>query len=102
MTTTKKFPASFIIRLATTPGKMNDLDDAECLEGYWDGRNDGLRPGPNRTDSYVQGWWAGMRDGNYRDYHPVDHDIVTAWLENEQLCRSARDRPAGRATEARG
>lgn len=73
-------------RLATTPGEMNDLDDSECIEGYWDGRENDPAPGPNRTDSYAQGWWAGMRDGGHRDYHPIDHDITKAWFENNELC----------------
>lgn len=80
-------PPSLIVRLATTPGKMNDIDDTECLEGYWDGRENDPVPGPNRSDSYVQGWWAGMRDGCHRDYHPVDHEIIKAWFENEELCK---------------
>lgn len=79
------YPPSLLIRLATTPGKMNDLEDAECIEGYRDGRTDEPMPGPNRSNSYIQGWWAGMRDGGHRSYHPIDHDIVIAWKENEKL-----------------
>ena len=81
-------PPSLIIRLATTPGGLNDLNDSECLEGYWDGRNNEPTPGPNRSASYVQGWWAGMRDGHHREYHPIDHDIAVAWLEDQKLCRT--------------
>ena len=84
---TGQFPIYVISRLATTPGDINDIDDVECLEGYNDGRNNDPAPGQNSTNSYVQGWWAGMYDGGHRNYHPIDTDIVKAWLANEALCR---------------
>ena len=82
-----KDPTSLMIRLTTTPGKINDLDDDKCIKGYWDGRKNEPMPGCNRSASYVQGWWAGMRDGGHRDYYPIDHDITQAWLENQKLCQ---------------
>lgn len=65
-------------RLATTPQEIDDLDDADVLEGYQDGRSSAPVPGSNRSDSYVHGWWTGMRDGGHRAAHPVDSEIVHA------------------------
>ena len=65
-------------RLAVTPALMRSIDNAECIEGYWDGRRNDPEAGANRSASYVQGWWAGMRDGGHREYHPVDEQIVAA------------------------
>lgn len=90
------FLPSIIARLATTPGAMNDIDDAECIEGYWDGRANAPCPGDNRSNSYVQGWWTGMRDSGHRNYHPVDADCVAAYRKDEQLKREAAFKTAER------
>lgn len=65
-------------RLATAPQEIDDLDDSELQEGYRDGRENAPTPGSNRTDSYVHGWWTGMRDGGHRAPHPIDHEIIHA------------------------
>src|SRR5690348_13515810 len=64
--------SKIIPRLAVTPEKMDALDLEECMFGYIDGRRNEPPPGDNRTDSYVQGWWAGMRAGQHRTDYTVD------------------------------
>lgn len=67
-------------RLATTTETLAALDDAELREGYNDGRANDPEPGPNRSQSYVHGWWQGMRDGGHREADPIDDVIVRAYL----------------------
>jgi hypothetical protein len=67
-----------LTRLKTTTAELKALDDAELLDGYTDGRNNDPMPGPNRSDSYVHGWWNGMRDGGHRNPHSIDGQIVAA------------------------
>lgn len=47
----------------TTAAELDALDDAEALEGYWDGRANEPEPGDNRSLSYWHGWRNGMMDG---------------------------------------
>ena len=71
---------AIIARLVTTPEALAELEGDESLEGYRDGRDNAPPPGANRSNAYVQGWWAGMKDGRHRDYHPIDSDIARAGL----------------------
>lgn len=67
-------------RLATTAESLSGLDEAELIEGYWDGRDNEPAPGPNRSRSYVHGWWQGMRDGGHRKAFAIDEVIIKAYL----------------------
>ena len=60
------------------------LDDADCIEGYKDGRNNDPMPGANRSDAYAHGWWTGMCDGHHREPHPIDRVIVRAFLSKSR------------------
>lgn len=45
---------------------LDALDDAEMIEGYFDGRQNEPEPGDNRSFSYWHGWRNGMVDGHHR------------------------------------
>ena len=72
---------TIICRLTTNPAALELMSDEETIEGYWDGRENSPAPGANRSDAYVQGWWAGMRDGGHRKAHPIDSAIAKAGLQ---------------------
>lgn len=41
----------------------DDVIDAECVEGYWDGRRkESPEPGPNRHPAYIHGFRNGRED----------------------------------------
>lgn len=46
---------------------LADLDDAEILEGYADGRRNEATPGGNRSLSYWHGWRNGRVDGGHAE-----------------------------------
>lgn len=82
-----------LARLATTAEKMRALDQAEVLEGYFDGRKNEPPPGANRSDSYAHGWFCGMHDGHHREWHPIGFKIVAAWKEaHGEATRAALER----------
>lgn len=51
----------------TKAAELTALDDAEVVEGYFDGRANEPEPGDNRSLSYWHGWRIGMIDGKHRD-----------------------------------
>lgn len=67
--------------------QLDDLDDAEVIEGYFDGRENEPEPGDNRSFSYWHGWRNGMADGRHRkhDYaqRALANDVIaTGYLKN--------------------
>lgn len=42
--------------------QLKQLDTAEIIEGYWEGRNNEPEPGGNRSLSFWHGWRNGMMD----------------------------------------
>ena len=57
-------------RRFTDPAEVDALDDAELLEGYWDGFKGEPEPGDNRSVAYYHGWANGAVDGGHRE---IDH-----------------------------
>lgn len=49
----------------STLADLDTLDEAEILEGYWDGRAGEPEPGNNRSRSYWHGWRNGRVDGRH-------------------------------------
>lgn len=72
---------SNIVRIPiSTLAQLNQLDDAEMMEGYEDGLGNAPEPGDNRSTSYWHGWRNGMAD---KGHIPIDgamralaHEIV--------------------------
>ena len=50
----------------TKAADLDTLDDAELLEGYFDGFDGEPEPGDNRSLSYWHGWRNGSVDGKHR------------------------------------
>lgn len=57
-------------RTIPTLSELADLDGAELLEGYHDGRAGEPEPGDNRSLSYWHGWRNGAVDGGHREKDP--------------------------------
>lgn len=64
------------------------LDEAEIIEGYWDGYHGEPEPGDNRTLSYWHGWRNGAGDKGLR---PQDD-------EQRRICHEYVSRTKNKAT----
>lgn len=64
----------------TTLAELDALDDAECVEGYFDGRDDAPEPGNNRSRSYWHGWRCGMMDAGRLDVPEAHRALIAAWV----------------------
>lgn len=66
--------------------QLENLDDAEMLEGYRDGFKNEPEPKGNRSISYWHGWRNGAVDGGYREIDSAQgelaRDYVAANLKN--------------------
>ena len=58
------------------------LDEAEMIEGYWDGYRGGPKPGNDRSRLYLRGWIFGAVDGKHRK-----EDDAQAMLAASCRCR---------------
>jgi len=50
----------------TTAAELETLDEAEIVEGYFDGAAGWPEPGNNRSRSYWHGWRNGAADKGHR------------------------------------
>lgn len=62
-----------------TWAEVEHLDDAELLEGYWDGFKGEPEPGGNRSDSYYHGWANGAVDGGHRENDEHQAAVARDW-----------------------
>ncbi len=72
-----------------TLAELDQLDDVEIQEGYFDGRNNEPEPraGGNRSRSYWHGWRVGMMDA-YRIEVDADHrKLVSEFVRREKAHR---------------
>lgn len=51
----------------STAADLAKLDEAEMIEGYWDGFKGEAEPGGNRSLSFWHGWRNGAVDGKHRE-----------------------------------
>lgn len=51
----------------TKARQLDELDESEMLEGYWDGYAGESEPGDNRSFSFWHGWRNGAVDGKHRE-----------------------------------
>ena len=62
---------------------LDDCDEAEIVEGYFDGRNGDPEPGDNRSYAYWHGWTKGACDGGHREATEADallaRDAIAEW-----------------------
>jgi hypothetical protein len=68
---------------------LDQLDDEEIVEGYFDGRCDAPEPHPegNRSRAYWHGWRVGMMDTGQLEIDSVHRRLVAAFLERERSKR---------------
>ena len=68
-------PVSTVLELAALG------DDAELLEGYFDGFNGEPEPGDNRSKAFWHGWRNGAVDGGHRQSDAAQaalaHEVVS-------------------------
>ncbi|MFD1330773.1 hypothetical protein ACFQ4O_02045 [Methylopila musalis] len=62
---------------------LSELDEAEVLEGYMDGRAGDPEPGDNRSLSYWHGWRNGAVDGGHREKDEAQAMLAHAVLAKE-------------------
>ncbi len=75
-----------------TLADLDQLEDAEIREGYFDGREDAPepRPGGNRSRAYWHGWRVGMMDARRIEPDTAHRRLVSDFVQREG------DRRAGR------
>ena len=74
---------------------LDDLDDAELLEGYWDGKDGEPEPGDNRSISYWHGWRNGAADGGHRENDEVQAELARDVIATGYLKRLGEKKTAG-------
>ena len=79
-----------------TLDELDALDQAEIIEGYWDGYDNGPRPSGNRSKAYWHGWRNGMVDGKHAEPDPAQRAQVRAVIARD------RARAALKATPPQG
>jgi hypothetical protein len=55
---------------------LEHLDGADCIEGYWAGKDGDPEPGNNRSFSYWHGWRNGAADGGHRPIDPAQRELA--------------------------
>ena len=75
----------------TSLADLDQLNDAEIQEGYFDGRDDAPEPQPggNRSRAYWHGWRVGMADARRLDLGPDHAQLVHEWLARERGRRAS-------------
>lgn len=63
-----------------TLADLDALDDAELMEGYWDGRENAPAPGANRSRAYWHGWRNGQVDGHHAEPDGAMRELARAYL----------------------
>lgn len=68
---------------------LDQLDDMEIQEGYFDGLDDAPEPQPggNRSRAYWHGWRVGMMDMHRLDCGASHHRLVVAFVARERRRR---------------
>lgn len=55
---------------------LDTLNEAELVEGYFDGFGDAPAPGDNRSFSYWHGWRNGMVDGHHAEPDGAQQELA--------------------------
>lgn len=69
----------------STLADLDTLDEAEILEGYWDGRAGEPEPGNNRSRSYWHGWRNGRVDGRHDKGDQAMQALARAVVGRERM-----------------
>ena len=76
-------------RSVKTLAELDALDDAELLEGYYDGLAGEPEPGDNRSLAYWQGWRNGAVDKGHRKIDSEQMNLAHLVVDRN---RNRRDR----------
>lgn len=70
-------------RPVATLAELDQLDDGEIQEGYFDGRDDAPEPRPdgNRSRAYWHGWRVGMMDAGRIKSDEVHRRLVSDFVK---------------------
>ena len=63
---------------------LAELDDADLLEGYRDGRAGEPEPKGNRSKSYWHGWRNGAVDGGHRKVDAAGMSLARSYLNAQR------------------
>ena len=72
----------------TDPDEVLELDEAEMIEGYNDGREN-ARCGDNRSKSYWHGWRNGMVDGGHAKSDEAQRILVGKLVKDKRFILTA-------------
>lgn len=73
----------------TKAADLDQLDEAEVIEGYHDGRAGAPEPGNNRSLAYWHGWRNGAVDGGHRQTDAAGMALAADYLAS---LRAQRER----------
>lgn len=65
---------------------LETLNDAEVLEGYWEGRQNGPC-GDNRSRSFWHGWRNGMIDGHHMQKDDAASALAREFVAHKREAR---------------
>jgi len=68
----------------TTLADLATIDDAECIDGYWDGRENAPQPGNNRSRSYWHGWRNGMVDSRHMEKDDAQAELARVYIAHQR------------------
>lgn len=68
---------------------LAELNEADLLEGYRDGRAGEPEPKGNRSKSYWHGWRNGAVDGGHREIDAAGRALVRSYLDAQNACLSS-------------
>lgn len=64
----------------STLAELDKLDDAEVVEGYFDGYKGEPEPKGNRSRSYWHGWRNGAVDAKRREHDAAQIELARAYV----------------------
>lgn len=73
--------------------ELDALDQAEMVDGYWDGFAGEPEPGDNRSLSFWHGWRNGATDKSLRPIDSEQTKLAHLWLKRERASKPKRTKP---------
>jgi hypothetical protein len=63
---------------------LDELDEREMIEGYFDGKDGWREPGDNRSYSYWHGWRNGASDGHHREIDLAQRELAKSFIFHQR------------------
>lgn len=64
---------------------LDNLDEEELLQGYWDGKDNEPEPGDNRSYSYWHGYRNGQADGGHKPIDAAQRALAKDVIEKQKI-----------------